>query len=39
MIRTSSLAAIILAVTFGNPAQAQIWSWKKLPDPRGEAVT
>jgi len=38
MIRTSSLAAVLLAVLFGNPAQAQIWSWKKLPDPRGEFV-
>lgn len=38
MIRTSSLAAILLAVVFGSSAQAQIWSWKKLPDPRGEFV-
>ena len=38
MIRTSSLAAILLAVIFGSSAQAQIWSWKKLPDPRGEFV-
>jgi hypothetical protein len=37
MIRTS-LIAVILAVTLGNSAQAQIWSWKKLPDPRGEFV-
>jgi hypothetical protein len=38
MIRTSSLAAILLALVFGSSAQAQIWSWKKLPDPRGEFV-
>src|SRR3954462_7908127 len=38
MIRTSSLAALLLAVLFGSPAQAQIWSWKKLPDPRVEFV-
>jgi hypothetical protein len=37
MIRTS-LIAVILAVALGNSAQAQIWSWKKLPDPRGEFV-
>src|ERR1700704_5832679 len=37
MIR-SSLIAVILAVALGNSAQAQIWSWKKLPDPRGEFV-
>lgn len=39
MIRTSSLAAaVIVASIIGGPAQAQIWSWKKLPDPRGEFV-
>src|SRR5258708_29463528 len=38
MIRSSSLAAVILAVVLGSSAQAQIWSWKKLPDPRGEFV-
>jgi hypothetical protein len=37
MIRTS-LMAVVLAVVLGNSAQAQIWSWKKLPDPRGEFV-
>jgi hypothetical protein len=38
VIRTSSLAAMILTVVFAGSAQAQIWSWKKLPDPRGEFV-
>jgi hypothetical protein len=37
-IRIGSLAAVILAVVAGSSAQAQIWSWKKLPDPRGEFV-
>jgi hypothetical protein len=38
MTRASSLAAVLLAVMFTSSAQAQIWSWKKLPDPRGEFV-
>jgi hypothetical protein len=38
MFRTSSLAAVVLAVMMGGSAQAQIWSWKRLPDPRGEFV-
>jgi hypothetical protein len=38
MIRTCSLAGVILAVILGSSAQAQIWTWKKLPDPRGEFV-
>jgi hypothetical protein len=42
MPRSSSIAAFILAAVLGcalvAPAQAQIWSWKKLPDPRGEFV-
>jgi hypothetical protein len=38
MVRTGWLAAVFLAVTFASSAQAQIWSWKKLPDPRGEFV-
>lgn len=33
---TIGLAAA-LAISTGS-AQAQIWSWKKLPDPRGEFV-
>jgi hypothetical protein len=37
MIRTSLMAAV-LAVVLCNSAQAQIWSWKRLPDPRGEFV-
>jgi hypothetical protein len=37
-IRIGSLAAVILAVVVGGSAQAQIWSWRKLPDPRGEFV-
>jgi len=31
-----SLSALLLACA--PSAQAQIWSWKKLPDPRGEFV-
>jgi hypothetical protein len=38
MIRIASLAAVIVAVVVGSSAQAQIWSWRKLPDPRGEFV-
>lgn len=38
MIRTGSLAAILLTVVFASSAQAQMRSWKKLPDPRGEFV-
>ena len=37
-IRTSSLTAVVLAVVLEGSAQAQIWSWRKLPDPRGEFV-
>jgi hypothetical protein len=37
-IRIGSFAAATLAVVVGSSAQAQIWSWKKLPDPRGEFV-
>jgi hypothetical protein len=38
MIRTGWLAALLLVVLYAPSAQAQIWSWKKLPDPRGEFV-
>src|SRR3954447_22313676 len=38
MIRTGWLAALLLVVLCAPSAQAQIWSWKKLPDPRGEFV-
>ncbi|MDB5503975.1 MAG: hypothetical protein JWR89_3877 [Tardiphaga sp.] len=43
MIRLRPFAAIVLAATLGSfvtgsAAQAQIWSWKKLPDQRGEFV-
>jgi hypothetical protein len=38
MIRTGWLAALLLVVLHVPSAQAQIWSWKKLPDPRGEFV-
>ncbi|MDB5632132.1 MAG: hypothetical protein JWR49_987 [Tardiphaga sp.] len=43
MTRLCSFAAAILAATLassvmGSAAQAQIWSWKKLPDQRGEFV-
>jgi hypothetical protein len=35
----ASLLVATLAVTLSGPAaQAQIWSWKKLPDERGEFV-
>jgi hypothetical protein len=37
-IRIASLAAVVLAAVVGSSAQAQIWSWRKLPDPRGEFV-
>jgi hypothetical protein len=38
IIRIVSCAAAILAAVAGSSAQAQIWPWKKLPDPRGEFV-
>jgi hypothetical protein len=38
IIRTVSFAAVVLAMAVASSAQAQIWSWKKLPDPRGEFV-
>jgi len=38
MIRIGSFAALILTAVFCTPVEAQIWSWKKLPDPRGEFV-
>jgi hypothetical protein len=41
MSRYRSLLAFTAALAgfcFANAAQAQIWSWKKLPDPRGEFV-
>jgi hypothetical protein len=43
MTPTRLFAAFLLAATFavavpGPAAQAQIWSWKKLPDQRGEFV-
>lgn len=42
MTRPHSLlvtSSFVLAITvFAGAAQAQIWSWKKLPDPRGEFV-
>jgi hypothetical protein len=43
MTRLRSFAAVVLAATLassvmGSAAQAQIWSWKKLPDQRGEFV-
>jgi hypothetical protein len=37
-MRTRWLAALLFALTFASSAQAQIWSLKKLPDPRGEFV-
>ena len=37
-IRTGSVVAVILSVVVGGSAQSQIWSWRKLPDPRGEFV-
>jgi hypothetical protein len=37
-MRTRWLAAGILALTFASSAQAQMWSLRKLPDPRGEFV-
>jgi hypothetical protein len=42
MPRLRSFAAVVIAATLASPvtgsAQAQIWSWKKLPDQRGEFV-
>jgi hypothetical protein len=42
MTRLRSFAAVVLAATLASSvtgsAQAQIWSWKKLPDQRGEFV-
>ena len=43
MTRPRVLTAIIVAATLassitGSAAQAQIWSWRKLPDQRGEFV-
>ena len=40
MSRPGSLAALLFAVIFASAgaAQAQSWSWKKLPDQRGEFV-
>jgi hypothetical protein len=38
VFRTSSLVVVIWTVILASSAQAQIWSWKKLPDPRGEFV-
>src|SRR5690348_3106566 len=38
MFRCGSLAAFVVATVLGTSAQAQIGSWKKLPDPRGEFV-
>jgi hypothetical protein len=43
MIRPRSFAAVVLAASvasfaLGSPVHAQIWSWKKLPDQRGEFV-
>ncbi|MEH2469394.1 hypothetical protein V1281_001356 [Nitrobacteraceae bacterium AZCC 2161] len=43
MTRLRTFAAVVLAATLassvtGSAAQAQIWSWKKLPDQRGEFV-
>jgi hypothetical protein len=37
-VRIGSFAAVVLAVVLGSSAQAQVWSWKQLPDPRGEFV-
>lgn len=33
-----SVLAVLVSFTAVSSAQAQIWSWKKLPDPRGEFV-
>jgi hypothetical protein len=43
MIRLRFSAAFLVAVTLalsaiGGAAHAQVWSWKKLPDQRGEFV-
>jgi hypothetical protein len=43
MTRPRVLTAIVVAATLassitGSAAQAQIWSWRKLPDQRGEFV-
>ena len=41
MTRLPFAAAVLVALlttAFTASAQAQIWSWKKLPDPRGEFV-
>lgn len=38
LIRTSLLVTMIFNVFLASSAQAQVWSWKKLPDPRGEFV-
>jgi hypothetical protein len=35
---TVAFAVALACAAFAAPAQAQIWSWKKLPDPRGEFV-
>jgi hypothetical protein len=38
LMRIGTVAAAVLLAILGSSAQAQIWSWKKLPDPRGEFV-
>lgn len=43
MIRFKTLAAVAILTALAGPvlagpAQAQIWSWRKLPDQRGEFV-
>lgn len=40
MLRPSTIAVVfVMLCSLGQAAQAQmIWSWKKLPDPRGEFV-
>src|SRR5438045_7912011 len=36
--RLTLLTALVVIAALGSTAQAQIWSLKKLPDPRGEFV-
>jgi hypothetical protein len=36
--RAGLLATTIFSLILASSAQAQIWSWKRLPDPRGEFV-